>query len=166
MLPGGFKPPTKGHYSILSKFKDFDKMYIIISSKTRDMINQEQSFKIWQIYLKHFLKNNKKYKNKIIIVKSTDKSPLITAFKFSLGLKKGSKLILVKSYKDKSNKRFDMFTKIKGIKIQEKLIKKYKNINSRDMRKFIKEKNIKKIKEYLPNSLSDYLKSKIINIIY
>ena len=31
MFPGGFKPPTKGHYSVLSRFKSYHKFYIIIS---------------------------------------------------------------------------------------------------------------------------------------
>lgn len=165
MIPGGFKPPTKGHYSILSQFKNYYKMYIIISSKERDGINQNTSYKIWNIYLKEYLKKNPKYKNKIIIVKSKDISPLITAYKFSLGLKKDSKLILVKSYKDKSNKRFDMFKNLKKIKIVNKLIKKYKNINSRDMRKYIETKNKKKVKEYMPDNLSDYMKNKIYNLL-
>ena len=51
---GGFKPPHKGHYEVLKKLLSrTDKVIIFIGSGNRDgiPINQEQSKKIWEIYV-------------------------------------------------------------------------------------------------------------------
>lgn len=51
---GGFKPPHKGHYSIVEKLLGkVDRVIIFIGSGNRDgiPINQDQSQKIWKIYI-------------------------------------------------------------------------------------------------------------------
>ena len=55
LLPGGFKPPTKGHFSALRYLlDDADRGIVYIGSKVRDGITPEQSEKIWNIYAKYF----------------------------------------------------------------------------------------------------------------
>ena len=55
LLPGGFKPPTKGHFSALRYLlDDADKGIVFIGGKVRDGITSEQSEKIWNIYAKYF----------------------------------------------------------------------------------------------------------------
>lgn len=59
---GGFKPPHKGHYSIVQKLLGkVDRVIIFIGSGNRDgiPINQEQSKKIWDIYIDASGWNNK-----------------------------------------------------------------------------------------------------------
>lgn len=51
---GGFKPPHKGHFSVVENLlKKADKVIILIGNGTRNgiPINQEQSKKIWEIYI-------------------------------------------------------------------------------------------------------------------
>ena len=57
LLPGGFKPPTKGHFNALRYLlDDADKGIVFIGGKVRDGITSEQSEKIWNIYAKYFNK--------------------------------------------------------------------------------------------------------------
>ena len=64
---GGFKPPHKGHYEVLKKLlSKVDKAIIFIGSGNREgiPINQDQSEKIWQIYV-----NASGWKNRVEIRK-------------------------------------------------------------------------------------------------
>jgi hypothetical protein len=57
---GGFKPPTKGHFTVvekaLSDFPEIDEFKIFVGSGVRDGITQEESIKIWELY-KPYLSN-------------------------------------------------------------------------------------------------------------
>jgi protein-arginine kinase activator protein McsA len=54
---GGFKPPTKGHFSVVEKtledFPEIDELKVFVGSGVRDGITQDQSIKIWDIYTKY-----------------------------------------------------------------------------------------------------------------
>ena len=53
VYPGGYKPPTKGHYHSFDYIlQDADKGVIFIGKKERDGITAEQSKQIWEIYAK------------------------------------------------------------------------------------------------------------------
>ena len=55
LLPGGFKPPTKGHFNALRYLlDDADKGVVFIGGKERDGITPEQSEAIWEVYSKYF----------------------------------------------------------------------------------------------------------------
>ena len=57
LLPGGFKPPTKGHFNALRYLlDDADKGVVFIGGKERDGITPEQSEAIWEVYSKYFSK--------------------------------------------------------------------------------------------------------------
>ncbi len=53
LLPGGFKPPTGGHYGMIKHYEqqsDIEKIYVITGHKQRDGISYEQSQAIFKIY--------------------------------------------------------------------------------------------------------------------
>ena len=51
LLPGGFKPPTKGHFNALRYLlDDADRGVVFIGGKEREGITPEQSKHIWNIY--------------------------------------------------------------------------------------------------------------------
>tara|TARA_R110002012_G_scaffold310_5_gene1195 strand:- start:234 stop:773 length:540 start_codon:yes stop_codon:yes gene_type:complete len=55
LLPGGFKPPTKGHFNALRYLlDDADKGIVFIGGKEREGITPIQSEQIWNIYSKYF----------------------------------------------------------------------------------------------------------------
>ena len=55
LLPGGYKPPTKGHYNALKYLmQDADRAVVFIGNKDRDGITADQSKRIWETYTKYF----------------------------------------------------------------------------------------------------------------
>jgi len=59
LYAGGFKPPHKGHFSIVEQLsKQSDKIIIFIGHKLREgeTITAEQSKKIWEVYIRHINK--------------------------------------------------------------------------------------------------------------
>jgi len=57
VLPGSFKPPTKGHFAALENLlQSADKGVVFIGSSSRDGIDQEMSYQIWNIYVPYFSK--------------------------------------------------------------------------------------------------------------
>jgi hypothetical protein len=59
ILPGGFKPPHKGHFEALKYLlkSGAKQAKVFIGKKERDGITQEQSLKIWNIYKKYIPAN-------------------------------------------------------------------------------------------------------------
>jgi len=68
---GGFKPPTKGHFSVVKKtlqdYPEITKFYVVVGSGLRNNISQDESYSIWNMYKKYL-------GNKVEIVKA--QSPL------------------------------------------------------------------------------------------
>lgn len=57
ILPGGFKPPHKGHFKALEyliKGAAADQAIVYIGKSPRDNITPEQSLQIWNIYKSYF----------------------------------------------------------------------------------------------------------------
>ena len=58
LLPGGFKPPTKGHFNAMKYLlDDADRGVVFIGGKEREGITPEHSEQIWNIYSKYIDKN-------------------------------------------------------------------------------------------------------------
>lgn len=57
ILPGGFKPPHRGHFNALNYLLDeADSGIVFIGKGVRDGITADQSKQIWEIYKKHLRK--------------------------------------------------------------------------------------------------------------
>lgn len=55
LMPGGFKPPTVGHFNALKFLStDAEKAIVFIGKKERDGITCMQAQKIWEIYANYF----------------------------------------------------------------------------------------------------------------
>jgi phosphopantetheine adenylyltransferase len=60
LVPGGFKPPTVGHFSLVNevaKNSNIDKVIVLIGHKNRDGVSKEESKAIWDIYKKYLPSN-------------------------------------------------------------------------------------------------------------
>ena len=60
LVPGGFKPPTAGHFylaSEIAKRPEVNKVIVLIGHKDRDGVTKDESLAIWNIY-KKYLPNN------------------------------------------------------------------------------------------------------------
>jgi cytidyltransferase-like protein len=51
LFPGAFKPPHKGHFSVVKDLADqADEVVVLISPKQREGISAEESFAAWELY--------------------------------------------------------------------------------------------------------------------
>jgi len=60
LIPGGFKPPTMGHFYLVdevAKNSNIDKVIVLIGHKNRDGVSKEESQAIWDIYKKYLPSN-------------------------------------------------------------------------------------------------------------
>lgn len=60
LIPGGFKPPTIGHFVLVNEVAqnpNFDKVIVLIGYKIRDGVTKEESLAIWDIYKKYLPSN-------------------------------------------------------------------------------------------------------------
>ena len=146
-FPGSFKPPHEGHFDIVKKLlKTEDKIYIIVSSKTRyypnlDInnnkrisVNKEQSKKEWEEWIN---KLPKKQQDKIVLVMSNLPSPILSATGMAERIcAPGDKCSFVKSAKNVANKRFEGSQKLlrkKGIPTEIKVIEYKQKVNGKPL---------------------------------
>jgi len=72
VLPGGFKPPTNGHFQALeSILQNADKGVVFIGRSPRDGIDQDMAYQIWNIYAPYLSKPIKIIKSPVTPVQST-----------------------------------------------------------------------------------------------
>lgn len=60
LVPGGFKPPTMGHFYLVdevAKNPNIDKVLVLIGHKNRDGVSKEESKAVWDIYKKYLPSN-------------------------------------------------------------------------------------------------------------
>ncbi|MDB4396023.1 hypothetical protein N9Z65_00230 [bacterium] len=103
LMPGGYKPPTKGHFSAFKYLlDDADKGVIVIGNKDRDGITAEQSKAIWDIYAK--------YAGKPVEVMLAPISPVKSVYDFA-DANKEVNIIVGAGDKDEDVKRYAYFEK-------------------------------------------------------
>ena len=72
VLPGGFKPPTNGHFQALENIlQGADKGVVFIGKSPREGITQEMAYQIWAIYKPYLSKPVEIVKSSITPVQST-----------------------------------------------------------------------------------------------
>lgn len=72
LFPGGFKPPTKGHFEALEELlKQVDRGVVFIGKSPRDGIDQEMSYQIWSIYAPYLSKPIEIHKSPVTPLNST-----------------------------------------------------------------------------------------------
>lgn len=103
LMPGGYKPPTKGHFgAFLYMLQEADRGVVVIGNKDRDGITAEQSKAIWDIYAK--------YAGKPVDVVLAPISPVKSVYDYA-DENKDLKIIVGAGAKDEDVKRYDYFTK-------------------------------------------------------
>lgn len=103
LMPGGYKPPTKGHFSaFLYLLEDADKGVVFIGNKERDGITAEQSKAIWDIYAK--------YTNKPVEVVIAPISPVKSVYDY-VDENKDIEVVVGAGDKDEDIKRYSYFEK-------------------------------------------------------
>lgn len=103
VLPGGFKPPTKGHFEAFNNLlQGADKGIVFIGKSPRDGITQDMAYQIWSIYKTYLPKPVEIIKSNITPVKST----------YDLAIEHNNVNIIVGAgSKDKDMERYNSFTR-------------------------------------------------------
>jgi len=103
LMPGGYKPPTKGHFGAFKyMLEDADRGVVVIGNKERDGITAEQSKAIWDIYAK--------YAGKPVEVVLAPISPVKSVYDFA-DENLDKKVIVGAGAKDEDVKRYEYFEK-------------------------------------------------------
>ena len=103
VLPGGFKPPTKGHFKAFQYIlNDASKGVVFIGNKDRDDITADMSAYIWGIYAK--------YLSKPVEIIVADKTPVLSTIEY-VDNNKGKRVIVGAGDKDEDIKRYNYFIK-------------------------------------------------------
>lgn len=103
ILPGGFKPPTKGHFNAFNYLiQDASRGIIFVGNKDREGITAEMSKAIWQVYSKYF--------NKPVEVIMAPTSPVKSVYDF-VTANSDKKIYIGAGSKDENDSRFNSFTK-------------------------------------------------------
>lgn len=101
LMPGGYKPPTKGHFgAFLYLLEDAGSGVVVIGNKDRDGITAEQSKAIWEIYAK--------YAGKPVEVVLAPISPVKSVYDYA-DENKDKKIIVGAGAKDEDIKRYAYF---------------------------------------------------------
>lgn len=103
LMPGGYKPPTKGHFgAFMYMLESATRGVIVIGNKDRDGITAEQSKAIWEIYAK--------YAGKPVEVVLAPISPVKTVYDFADD-NTDKRVIVGAGAKDEDVKRYAYFEK-------------------------------------------------------
>jgi len=164
IYPGGFKPPTKGHFKAFKYLiEQATEGLVCIGKGIRDDITAEQSFKIWNIY--------KDYFNKPVNIEISAISPVRSVCDYvdqnlndnninSFLVGAGSKGNDVSRYKY-FEKNIEKYAKVQivQIPIQEN------NISGTKTRELINNKDNGALDYFVPECLSEEDKNKVAKIL-
>ena len=161
LLPGGFKPPTKGHFEAFKYIlENADKGVVFIGKKDRDGITAEQSKAIWEIYAK--------YLGKPIDIHIANVTPVRSVYEFADNNKE-SYITVGAGAKDDDIKRYSYFEKnidkyplvnIVKIPIQSE------GISGTKTRHLIANNISEAISYFTPNDMSETDKEAIKSILH
>jgi len=146
IIPGSFKPPTKGHLFLLYKalqIPNIKKILIYISEKERGGISGDISKQIWNMY---GLPNN------VIVDTSPHSSPVMAVYDYAyFNPDKHIYMILgARNAKEitEANRKFNIVKEFPNVEL--KMIKGNELISGTNARKELLNKNKTKFFQYLP----------------
>lgn len=160
IFPGGFKPPTKGHFEA---FKDLlfkaDSGVVFIGKSARDGITQDQSYQIWSIY--------KRYIDKPIEIIKSPITPVASTYEFAAE-NPNYNIIVGAGDKDEDRTRFNSFIKnadkYPNVSIAQINIK-GNNISGTKSRELIMQRDPNSVDYFTPQELSQTDKDIIKQIL-
>lgn len=163
LVPGGYKPPTSGHFYLvneMAKRSEINEVIVLIGHKVRDGITAEQSLAIWEIYKKHLPSN-------VTIHIAEAKSPILDIHKI-IGENPQNfyfPVVGVRSEADQNDiKRFDsLSTKFNNFKTI--VLPGNPDVSGTKARQALMEGNHDILKHYLPDTLSDTEMQQVVDIL-
>lgn len=168
ILPGGFKPPTRGHFLAMQDLLNgADSGIVYIGKGERDSINATKSKAIWDIY--------KNYLSKPTEIHLSPLSPVKDTYDFALDNDNvdiivgagGPRKLRDGTFTDGDMKRYESFTKNKEKypHVTLKEIESKEDIKGEDVRNAIVDDIDVAIENYFPDVLNETDKDTIKSIL-
>jgi len=155
-LLGSFKPPHIGHFDCINQIlnkKYINHIYIIIGNGIRDNINQNDSYNIWDIYIKNY--------SNITLIKCS-KPPINEILEY---INQQDSYYFFYSEKESYKEKYKYLINKFIPNLHFMSLKNNYSTSGTKMREFLKNKDLNNINDNLPNHLSFTDKSHIIDIL-
>jgi cytidyltransferase-like protein len=149
LFPGKFKPPHKGHFSVVKQLLDkADQVVILISPKIHDGVSPEESVAAWELYKKQLVDGNR------VELRISAVTPVKDVFDF---VKNNPELTVYAAYGKGEEDRYKNLDKYPNAKIVD--AGNFGGLNATDLRRAIKAGNEEEIKKFLPDGVevADFL---------
>ena len=147
LYPGAFKPPHKGHVSAVldSIDSDTDKLILFVSTKPREDVKVEESLKVWELY-----KNNIPGLSRLEIIPTP--TPVTAVYDYA----KNNPSHNIKAIFGKGEEeRFaSLANKEKYPNVEIYNAGTVGNFSATDLRQALRDNNIEKIKEFIPEEVN------------
>lgn len=169
LLPGGYKPPTKGHLHMIESYNNnpiVGKIIVLIGPKEREGITREQSLAVFNLYgisrLEKVTIEDTKFDNPMVasfdFVEKDPRAVYYDDLTFAIGASdKGDDALraeqLVKYFTNKPEKLRPNF-RVGIPPIVKALQSNGTEVSATDLRKAIRDKDVKLIKRFIPSGVN------------
>jgi len=149
LFPGKFKPPHKGHFSVVKQLLNkADQVVVLISPKIHDGISPDESVAAWELYKDQLVDGNK------VEIRVSAVTPVRDVFDF---VENNPELTVYAAYGKGEESRYKNLSKFPNAKIFD--AGNFGGLNATDLRKAIRDGNEEEIKKFLPDGveIADFL---------
>jgi len=149
LFPGKFKPPHKGHFSVVKQLLDkADQVVILISPKIHDGVSPEESVAAWELYKKQLVDGDR------VELRISAVTPVKDVFDF---VENNPELTVYAAYGKGEEDRYKNLSKYPNAKVVDG--GNFGGLNATDLRRAIKAGNEEEIKKFLPDGVevADFL---------
>jgi cytidyltransferase-like protein len=149
LYPGKFKPPHKGHVSVVKQLLNkADQVVVLISPKIHDGISPDESVAAWELYKDQLVDGDK------IEIRVSAVTPVKDVYDF---VENNPELTVYAAYGKGEEDRYKNLSKYPNAKIFD--AGNFGGLNATDLRKAIRDGNEEEIKKFLPDGveIADFL---------
>ena len=149
LFPGKFKPPHKGHFSVVKQLLNkADQVVVLISPKIHDGISPEESVAAWELYKDQLVDGDK------VELRVSAVTPVRDVYDF---VENNPELTVYAAYGKGEESRYKNLSKYPNAKIFD--AGNFGGLNATDLRQAIRDGNEEEIKKFLPDGVevADFL---------
>lgn len=149
LFPGKFKPPHKGHFSVVKQLLNkADQVVVLISPKIHDGISPEESVAAWELYKDQLVDGGK------VELRISAVTPVKDVYDF---IENNPELTVYAAYGKGEEERYKNLSKYPNAKVFD--AGNFGGLNATDLRQAIRDGNEEEIKKFLPDGVevADFL---------
>ena len=149
LFPGKFKPPHKGHFSVVKQLLNkADQVVVLISPKIHDGISPDESVAAWELYKDQLVDGDK------VEIRVSAVTPVRDVYDF---VENNPELTVYAAYGKGEESRYKNLSKYPNAKIFD--AGNFGGLNATDLRQAIRDGNEEEIKKFLPDGVevADFL---------